>query len=277
MTNNYIENRFALNINFKILYLNRFNSGGVFTHVTHSHAFAELFYILSGEGYLLLDNDRKVPLKDGDFLIVNPHVRHCEYSVSDPSMGFAVYGISDISFQKNGEDSPYFLLRKEDDAIASKQINNLYDNIRAEMDNRNSLWENMVHAYIEQLIIYVSRAMGITVMKEVYSGDDAIKRAQEFIDSRIAFPIDLDEMARFACVNKCTLINLFKREFGLTPMRYVMQKRIYRAIELMTTTEKSLDVIIGECGFINSAHFYQAFKRITGGTPSQYREGGARK
>lgn len=277
MTNNYIENRFILNINFKILYLNRFESGGVFTHVTHSHAFSELFYILSGEGYLLLDNDEKVFLKEGDFLIVNPHIRHCEYSLSDPSMGFAVYGLSDISFQKYGKQPPYLHLRKENAAAESEQINRLYDNIRFEMSNQKDLWENMVHAYLEQLIIYATRVMGVKVCKEPYSGDDALKRAQEFIENHLDSKIDLDEMARFACVNKCTLINLFKREFGLTPMRYVMQQRIYKAIELMTNTEKSLDVIIGECGFLNSAHFYQAFKRITGGTPSQYRNGRTRK
>lgn len=274
---NYIENRFNQHINFKILYLNRFGGGVVFTHVAHSHAFSELFYILSGEGYLLLNNDEKIFLKEGDFLILNPHVKHCEYSLSEPSMGFAVYGLSDISFLKDGEQPPYLHLRKEDAAATSEQINRLYDCIRFEISNQQDLWENMVHAYLEQLIISVVRIMGVTVCKEPYSGDDALKRAQEFIADHLEAKIDLDEMTRFACVNKCTLINLFKREFGLTPMRYVMQQRIYKAIELMMNTEKSMDMIIGECGFLNSAHFYQVFKRITGGTPGQYRNGETRK
>ena len=272
MTNRYIEEIFTLDIYFRILYLNHFDSNCLFTHVLHSHAFVELFYITSGEGYVQLGDENRVPMKEGDFLLINPHTEHCEYSTSDPAMSFSVYGVADISFSQNGKAVPYLKLSRSDRESESRHINTLYDNIRAEMTDRKDKWQNMVHAYLEELIIYITRALGVGIDRERYSGGDTIKRAEEFIDTHIGGKIDLDELAKFACVNKCTLINLFKREYGLTPMRYIMHKRIYKAIDLISTTDKSLSMIIGECGFVNSAHFYQAFKRITGGTPSEYKK-----
>ena len=272
MKNINIENSVTSFINFKILYLNYFKSGIVFNHVMHSHAFTELFYVCSGEGYIQFENDRKLFVQEGDFVIINPHTEHCEYSLSNPSMGFFVYGISGIAFQQKGEAVPFLSLCRKDREEESEYIEKVYDNILEELSDLKEMWENMAHAYLEQLIIYATRVLGAEICREQYCGSDAIQRAEEYICSHLEARIDLDDLARFACVNKCTLINLFKREYGLTPMRYIMQKRVYKAIDLISTTEKSLNVIIGECGFINSAHFYQVFKRITGATPSEYKK-----
>lgn len=269
--NRYIEEGFALDIRFKILYLNYFDEGCLLSHTLHSHAFVELFYITSGEGYMQLGNGDKVPMKEGDFLLINPHTEHYEYSISDSAMTFLVYGIANVSFSQNGKSVSYLKLNRSGRESESQHINTLYGNIRTEMTERKDRWENMVHAYLEELIVFITRALGASIDSEHYSGGDAIRRAEEFIDTHIGGKIHLEELAKFSCVNKCTLINLFKREYGLTPMRYIMQKRIYKAIDLISTTSKSISVIIGECGFVNSAHFYQAFKRIAGGTPSEYK------
>ena len=53
---NYFYNgKMPEQMNFKILYLNRFSQEMLYTHILHTHPFVELFYVLSGEGFFLKD------------------------------------------------------------------------------------------------------------------------------------------------------------------------------------------------------------------------------
>jgi AraC-like DNA-binding protein len=59
---------------------------------------------------------------------------------------------------------------------------------------------------------------------------------------------------------------------GTTPHVYLNNRRIAYAKELLWTTNCTVEVISLKSGFINTASFYRAFKRITGTTPRQFRK-----
>ena len=61
-------------------------------------------------------------------------------------------------------------------------------------------------------------------------------------------------------------------EFGLSPLRYLIRKRIEIAQEMLRD-DRSLSVaeVARRCGFENPYYFARMFKRITGKTPSSYR------
>ena len=77
-------------ISFKILYLNRFKPGMLYTHILHTHPFVELFYVLSGEGFFMKDED-KIAIKKGDLMIINPGTKHCEYSSEENPLEFLCF------------------------------------------------------------------------------------------------------------------------------------------------------------------------------------------
>lgn len=64
----------------------------------------------------------------------------------------------------------------------------------------------------------------------------------------------------------------FKQMLRMTPSEYVLALRVNAARRRLTETDKSLCVIAVECGFTDQSHFTKRFRRVTGMTPSRYRQ-----
>ena len=64
----------------------------------------------------------------------------------------------------------------------------------------------------------------------------------------------------------------FKEKTGHTPLKYVNILRLERAKFLLEHTDISINKIMEEVGFLDSAHFSKLFKLGTGYSPSKYRK-----
>ena len=67
------------------------------------------------------------------------------------------------------------------------------------------------------------------------------------------------------------VIHTFKPLFELSPIQYLIQRRIGEAQKLLLTTEYMAGDIAGLVGICNRNHFYNTFKRLVGMTPSLFR------
>lgn len=93
----------------------------------------------------------------------------------------------------------------------------------------------------------------------------------DFIDAHLAEPLKLETLAAKAGASRAHFVRRFRRLTGLTPHRYLTQRRIERARELLKVGRLNLADIALEVGFGNQSHFTQVFHTITGMTPSQFR------
>jgi len=59
----------------------------------------------------------------------------------------------------------------------------------------------------------------------------------------------------------------------MSPYRFVMQERVAKAKAMLEESRWSIGKIAVELGFPTHSHFTKIFHRITGATPSQFREG----
>jgi len=62
-----------------------------------------------------------------------------------------------------------------------------------------------------------------------------------------------------------------KESTGLSPHQYVLRRRVERAKQLLSGTSLNLAEIALRCGFSNPSHFTQAFRQISGVTPTCWR------
>lgn len=65
---------------------------------------------------------------------------------------------------------------------------------------------------------------------------------------------------------------LFKAETGLSPMKYVMYRKIGESQNLLMNTELPIGTISDRMGFLDNCHFSTTFKKYIGLTPTQYRQ-----
>ncbi len=69
------------------------------------------------------------------------------------------------------------------------------------------------------------------------------------------------------------LIREFRREVGITPMKYLTQVRLAHAKKQLTATNHSIEEIALECGYSRANYFCRVFKQNFGVTPLRYRTG----
>lgn len=96
----------------------------------------------------------------------------------------------------------------------------------------------------------------------------------DFIDANLAEPLKLESLAARAGASRAHFVRRFRSLTGLSPHRYLTQRRIEKAKDLLRGSEHTLADIALEVGFGNQSHFTQVFHGITGMTPSQWRRSG---
>jgi AraC-like DNA-binding protein len=99
----------------------------------------------------------------------------------------------------------------------------------------------------------------------------AFRRVREYIDGHIAQRIPMEELARIAALSLGHFNRAFKQTTGVSPHRYVMQKRVTAATNLLCNTARALAEIALDVGFADQSHFSRTYLAVTGETPSTCR------
>ena len=101
--------------------------------------------------------------------------------------------------------------------------------------------------------------------------ESKVRRVRAFIDSNLHRELRLEELAAVTHMSPYHFARLFKRATGLSPHRFVVQRRIEAATALLTESTSSISSIAGAVGFRTASHFATTVRRMTGMTPSAYR------
>jgi AraC family transcriptional regulator len=105
----------------------------------------------------------------------------------------------------------------------------------------------------------------------------ALRRVQLFVEANLGRTIHLADLARRAGLSLHHFARAFKMSAGMTPRAFVEERRIERARQLITESDRSLADIAVECGFGTQSRLTTTFKRRTGFTPAEYRRGRPRR
>ncbi|OPH48264.1 DNA-binding response regulator [Paenibacillus ferrarius] len=94
-----------------------------------------------------------------------------------------------------------------------------------------------------------------------------------YIRDNLHQPISLQQVAGFVHVNPNHFSEVFKRETGCTYIEFVTQERMKRAIDILQGTQTKVSDIARRVGYEDIKYFTQQFKKYTGRTPSEFRQG----
>ena len=126
------------------------------------------------------------------------------------------------------------------------------------------------------LLFDLQRQMGATASvvsptsKPLTSG--SLELARKWLQTHSAQPYDLAATARAAATSPRTLLRWFSRAYGQTPLDYLHSLRIGQAQTLLQTTYLTVETIAHKCGYTDVGSFRKLFVRISGMTPSAFRQ-----
>ena len=160
------------------------------------------------------------------------------------------------------------------DHFESVEISGCLRNILREMEQKNTGYEDVCQAYMEILIIRLMRntALAVPAEPQVISANRQCAAVRRYIDLHFKEPLTLDQLAREAHMNKYYLSHAFKREYGVSPINYLISRRIEESKYLLAETDLSLSQIAQLMGFSSLSYFSQVFHRTQAVSPKEYRQ-----
>ena len=95
------------------------------------------------------------------------------------------------------------------------------------------------------------------------------RAAKRLIDDRCCAGVELDAIARGVFVSKFHFIRQFSRVYGLTPHRYLTERRM-QAAKALLEAGMGVGAVCLRVGFSSVPSFTAVFKRYVGCTPAAY-------
>ncbi len=99
----------------------------------------------------------------------------------------------------------------------------------------------------------------------------AVVGAAMEIDRRLSRQISIPELSRTAGLSQNYLALMFRRQYGVTMNRYLINRRIEYAKHLLECTSLPVKEIGARVGIPDPQHFNKLFRRIAGRSPSAFR------
>lgn len=99
-----------------------------------------------------------------------------------------------------------------------------------------------------------------------------LEKARTFIENNYAESIKLIDIAEFVNLSPVYFHKLFKNRYGESPTQYLMSIRLFKAKNLLLTTDYTMEEIAYACGFSSQSYFNYFFKMKVNISPLQFRK-----
>lgn len=248
--------------------------GGDWHSVSHTHNHLELFYIIGGKGQFLIQ-DQLYPVNVNNLVIINPNVPHTEVSLNAQPLEYIVLGIDGIELRTSAASNGQFSIL---DQFESVEISGCLRNILREMEMKSTGYKDVCQAYMEILIIRLMRstALAIPAQPQAVSANRQCAAVRRYIDLHFKEALTLDQLAEEGHMNKFYLSHAFKREYGVSPINYLISRRLEESKYLLAETDLSMSQIAQLLGFSSLSYFSQVFRKTQGLSPMEYRQNAKR-
>ena len=134
--------------------------------------------------------------------------------------------------------------------------------------NDDSYYECM--SYFYKIIHYTAKtSIG---SKSIKKSNDYLESAIIFIENNYCHNISISDISKHLNIERTYLYKIFSRELGISPMRFLTDYRLTKAIEMMQHFNLSAATIATMVGFYDFSHFSRLFSKKYGTTPGKYRK-----
>lgn len=225
----------------------------------HSHDMWEFVYYIYGTGTINVGNN-EIGFEPGLMICLPPNISHCENSVS----GYRNYHFSVRCFDGFGTQIPVFSDNESKDCL------NIFTQIYREYHLKQNNWRNITESLLTVLYNYM------VAWSNIIRQNPLVEKFCNLLVSNISNPnFSIEETLSGIHLSPDHFRKLFKKETGMTPLEYLIQKRIDYARELLSLQKinryKIKEVAI-LCGFDDQYYFSRLFKKVTGFSPAEYRK-----
>lgn len=167
---------------------------------------------------------------------------------------------------------PFFVIKGNE----KKEINQLSERIVLEEAENRYAKDLMVHTLMVELMIILSRAIRgeweESLRVKNGKAKELVAIAKQYMDDNFDQGITVSEAAAYVFLSQGYFTRAFRDDTGISPMNYLMKKRIEKACKLLQNNEIKVSAISLQSGFSSPQRFNVAFRKQMGMTPMEYRK-----
>lgn len=255
----------------QLLYVTRAISDNDWHSIEHSHYFAELFFVTGGSGCIQINN-KKIPVLKNDLILINPNIPHTELGNPDSSWEYTALGIEGVQFLQPQKETPcdysiHSLGSDRPELIW--YLKTLVEEVTARKQGFESACQNL----LELILLSVSRSTRHDFLAAPrQKTTKECRLVEQYINENFSRDITLEALSSLVHINKYYLVHAFKNYKGVSPINYLLQRRLEEARHLLESTNYPVTKIAEIIGFSSQSYFSQTFRRMTGTSPNAYRK-----
>lgn len=231
----------------------------------------QLVYITKGSGCFSSQSCKKEQIHAGTMILLFPGEWHSYYPDLDTGWDEFWIGFRGLHIDRRVEKM-FFTKEKPLYKIGvSATIINLYEDILRLTEKEKTGHQQMIASILLHILGSVYYKDKNNSFSDPYIVDK-IKEAQILMKEQTDNPIVPEEIASKLGLGYSWFRRMFKEYTGVSPNQYLLQQKLLRAKELLTTTQLNVSEIAYQLKFDNTGQFSTFFKKREGQTPSEFRE-----
>jgi transcriptional regulator GlxA family with amidase domain len=102
-------------------------------------------------------------------------------------------------------------------------------------------------------------------------GDELIKKAQAYIESKLDEKISVESLSSRFSIGRRNFDRRFINTTGNTPVEYSQRVKIEAAKKAFESSRKTISEVMHDVGYSDVKAFREVFRKITGMSPLEYR------
>ena len=257
-----------------------------YTETEHSHNFWEIVIINGGHGMHCLEGF-SFPVSSGDVFLLQGHQKHYFHDLHDMELVNVLYDpellvLPENELRKLPGYCAMFMLEPQhrryhhfSSRLHLKRLDlgpaiQIVEKIETANTEKYAGWEVTSLTALQELIIYLSKCY---VLAESPDATSLLRIADviALLEKEYMNPWNLDDLVKIANMSKGNLIRIFKNATNQTPIEYLVDIRMQRAIELLSKTDLTVTEIAYKVGFGDSNYFSRHFRDKINSSPKEYR------
>ena len=230
------------------------------------------FYCVSGQGELIIDNQRCI-ISEGQGFLIYPNEEHIYQALSeDWTLHIIAFNgplcKEILSLLQMGESGAYHF---RNNSIFEEHVNRLLEIHENTTTDQTLSYSKECYSFLVDLSRCITRTHEFTYSNE----NPFVLKVVSWLDENYSEQISLDELAEIVNLTKDYMCALFKKLTGETIIKCLLSIRIGHARQyLVQYPEKKVVDIAKMCGFESPSYYGKTFKNIVGMTPERYRKNG---
>jgi len=222
----------------------------------HMHEDWEFIYCTGGKGCLKFDG-YQIDYEEGDCVVIPPRISHSNHSEE---------GFSNIYINMSDASLPFKeakVIKDDGSKHIYEAFNSMHYHYYSNLE-RKSLVVSALAMLILSLFIVHEEASDIgTIVQQIEANI-----LENFSDCYY----DLNDYLKKFYFNNDYIRKLFKRELGVTPNQYLIDKRLQTSADLIKSLSHDNNVsnVAVSCGFRDPLYFSRVFKKKFKMSPTEY-------